>query len=1442
MVTRFMVGFGLILAIIAASFGAAPVSALPTQPGAPQDVPVPVVSDFVEEWSVGNGLIYWAYNCSGDEFVSTAALKRMPVSGGTQRTLESIDDFSRCNTFLNQINSSDGLIYFDDSQGRLERTPLSSPFTPVVIKNLVGDDKPVYGSRLAESNGYLYWIGFQRILRTLKDGSGPVETVATTAVLIGDVLPVGNTVYWTDTSGVWTISVGCAALPCTDTKNQFAPFPASSGGYGLVYLRTSVQFQRYSVFWVQYTSGGGSTSYAIKGRSCNDLTICTLDPPFTFYSASANWYIGRPVVASDTLYWTERDISTFNNPTGDIKRKLRTAPAATPPDTIATGQANIDRNLFVAADMLFFARAGTTIYKLPLAASAIVRDFEASAMEVTQGIQNLANNVPLVAKKTTYVRAYGRQLSGPSTSNVEARLFGTVNGLALPGSPLPAINGARALTTGGSFDRARLNDGWYFLLPASWIGVGTVTFRLEVDGRHIHSDPNLANNEISATLGFQSQPPVCVWTVPVRTHTPLPSTNDPNFWSMVDHFKRRWPVPDVWIYRDTNPVEELQISWWGPIPHPSYGPYELEDGWSITNGPPDRDKVIMSLWARAQLSFNPDACDDIGAPVHFMGMVHPSANNGGASGYASTVSKQSWVQLPSHTPNPVPAGWDKLRAGSVMAQELAHNFGRKHVNCGNPDNIDTSYPYPPCQIANVGPTSYYGFDVTTREPIRPDQTADFMSYASRSWVSDYTWRALMNKFSVANTAPAAPTAPTGDSVFVTGMVDLDTSRGEIGTLLVLPTASVPPATRQSLAAQTPQQAHAPHVTYKLRLLDAAGAVLTDRTLVPIPMDDHSPDGAAALFSDMFPAPAGAVAKVQLLADSTVVATLQPGPAAPSVSVSQPASGATINDSLTIGWSAGDADEDDKLLFTIQYSHDGGSEWHTLATNYPSTPLGSYTLTLADLGAIQGSAPNAARIRVLASDGYHTAIATSQPFTVANRKPATAIVAPAAGANLAAGQAVALQGSALDPEDGGLGDAALAWTVDGVAAGAGTDTEVAGLAPGAHTAGLSATDSAGQSASASSAFTIAPLSIPGPAAAPLLDGFCEDAAYATAAMVQLKPYADGSQASVRIVRGSDQLWACFSGLKHGTLGTMAGIRLDRNNSRDALAQSDDYAFLVGEDGSVSMQAGDGAGGFVDAGPQGFQGQVSSDTAAWNAELRIDKTLFGGWNHLAGVQLSHAAVDTAGDSYSWPYSTTANAPSTWATAALGMQPAITALEPPEATVNDPGLTLSVRGTGFLSGTLVLWNGAELPTTFVDSEHLTAQVGAGQLAAAGQATVSTRSPDSFESNDLTFQIHALPPAITSLAPAAIRAGGPATTLTINGTNFAPGAQVLWNGAPLTTQFISSTQLRVQLAPALIAQGQTVGIAVQNSTPDQQISNDQTFEVLPQGAFPIYLPLIRR
>ena len=1430
---------------------------------APNDTPTPVITDNqLEEWTVGAGLLYWANNCFADEFNPFAELKRKPIGGGTVRTLETINDFSLCITYQNLLSSSDGLYYFDDSQDRIERMPLGEPYTPQVVKTLMSNQFPNTGKPFIEAGGYLYWLHFaNKIYRVLKDGSGEVETVADTGAPPTDVMVVGNTVYWADSGGIWSTLINCETLPCTSSQRLFSNVGQNASAYGLLYQSLGGINGNYRIYWVERVTSGANNNYQIRYRACNQLTVCFVlppvgqlpDPPPSFYGSTTNWRIGNPVLANNNLYWTEADFNTITNNNGDVKRKAYNA--ATPgADTIATAQAKIDGRIFVANDTLFFARSYAGVYSLPLNASAIVRDFSADGMEVTQAIQNLANSAPLVANKTTYVRVYAKQLSGPSAPNVEARLVGIKNDLPLPGSPLQPVNGVRALATGGSYDRARLDDGWYFLLPANWIAAGAITLQVEVDPRQIHSDPNRANNALSRPISFQNQPPVCVWTVPVRTHTPLPSTNDPNFWSMVSHFNRRWPVPDTWIFRDTDPVQELQVCWAGPFPYPCHGPYELEDGWGITNGIPDRDKVIVSLWTRAQLSFNPDACDNINAPVHFMGMVHPNANNGGASGYASTVSNQSWVQLPDHTPNPVPAGWNQLRAGSTMAQELAHNQGRKHVNCGNPDNVDNSYPYPPCQIANSGADSYYGFDVTTRQPIRPDQTADFMSYASRSWVSDYTWRALLDAFAAASAASASanvtPAATEeGNSVFVSGLVDTANNRGEISVGLILPTASVPPATRQTLRVQAAGIDHegAQHAVYTLRLLDPSGTTLVDRLLTLTELDDHSEESHAALFSDLFAQPTGQVATIQLLADGVVIDTVTPGVNPPTAAIQQPTGGALIDTTLTIQWTASDPDPDDRLLFTVQYSHDAGASWHTLALDVPSTPDPNNSLTLSDLGSLHGSAPNAARIRILASDGYNTAIATSQPFTLKNRQPEPVILAPGAGQTFGAGQTILLQGNANDAEDGGLPASALTWQIDTIGYGAGTDLNAAGLAPGAHTTALRATDTNSQAVTTTVDFTIAPLSIP-LATAPLLDGSCDDAGYAGGGSLALKPYSNGDQANVRILRSADDLWVCYSGLPAGTPapGAFVGLYADIDNSRAPLAQASDAGFFVGEDGDVFTQAGDGAGSFVVPGPGGLQGQVMAGATSWSAELRIAKTALGGWDHLVGLQLGHYWVSSVGDDYLWPYHSVGHKPNTWATSALGNQPVITAIAPFTATVLGSAFTLSLEGSGFVSGTQTLWNGSALPTTFVDGEHLTAQIAAAQLNSAATIQVTTRSPApaNFTSNAVPFVVEAAQPVITNLSPSSVVAGNPTLTLTIDGSNFATDAQVLWNGTPLTTQFVGPTQVKVQIEAALLANGQTAGVAVRNQLPDERISSAVTFTVDPNQTTTstVYLPLIAK
>jgi hypothetical protein len=1170
--------------------------------------------------------------------------------------------------------------------------------------------------------------------------------------------------------------------------------------------------------------------------------------PGTFYEAATNWAIGLPVTDGSNLFWTER-YDAGSTHLGTVRRKPFVGGGA--PANIADGQANVDRRLAIANGNLYFAVGASNtagpygIYSLALDASAILRDLAVDAMEVTQGIQNLANGAPLVANKTTYVRVYGKELSGPDAQVVEARLYGTRNNVTLPGSPLAPVSGVRSLRTGTAYDRARPDDSWTFLLPASWTE-GAITLRVEIDPRLAYTDPDRTNNSRSGGFTFENQPPVCVWTVPVRTHTPRPSTNDPNFWEMVDRFEQRWPVPDVWIYRDTDPVEELQVCWYGPFPYPCYGPYELEDGWSVSNGIPDRDKVLASLWTRAQLTFNPDACDDIGAPVHFMGMVHPDANNGGASGYASTVSKQSWVQLPAHTPVPAPTDWFAVRPGSVMAQELAHNFGRKHVNCGNPDNIDGSYPYPPCQLDNAGTANYYGFDVRTQTPIPPTTAADFMSYAGRTWVSDYTWRALMNKFAATAVTAAQVPAPdaAGNVVYTAGFIDLETNQAALNYLLVLPQSTLPPQALAAVQAADAEHAELPHAAYKLRLLAANNSILHEEPITPLPLDDHVAGSQPALFSTTFAPPAGQVAKVQLLADTAVIASLTPGLGQPAVSVQQPANGAVIDASLTIQWTASDPDPNDRLLFTVQYSYDGGAQWHTLVSDFPPSPTGVNTLVLGDLGSLHESNGQTALIRVIGSDGYNTAIGSSQSFSVTNRKPDVAILAPANGQSFPAPQPVVLSGAANDAEDGGLSGAALTWAVDGAAAGTGADVAVAGLAPGAHTAALTAKDSSGNQKTATAGFQVGPLGIP-QAAAPTLDGFCDDGAYASSVNVPLAPDGDGDQATVKLLRTDTDLWACFSGMKKGasTPGAFAGLRVDVNNSRDASAQASDFGFFAGEDGDVFTTAGDGAGGFAGAGPGGLQAQVSSGASSWSAELRIAGTVLGGLDHLIGLKLGHDWVNFQGDDYGWPFKATFNEPNTWAVATLGDLPALTSLDPYTAIVAGPPFTLTVAGTSLLSGTVVLWNGTPLPTMHADDEHLVAQVGAAQLSNAAAVTIKARSSAAagFESNGLPFEVLAPAPQIASVAPGAIPAGNPTATITVDGANFVAGAQVLWNGQPLPTTFVNGGRLTAQVDAALLANGQVVGIAVRIQTPEEHTSQQVPFTIATRAGS-VYLPAVLR
>jgi len=86
---------------------------------------------------------------------------------------------------------------------------------------------------------------------------------------------------------------------------------------------------------------------------------------------------------------------------------------------------------------------------------------------------------------------------------------------------------------------------------------------------------------------------------------------------------------------------------------------------------------------------------------------------------------------------------------------------------------------------------------------------------------------------------------------------------------------------------------------------------------------------------------------------------------------------------------------------------------------------------------------------------------------------------------------------------------------------------------------------------------------------------------------------------------------------------------------------------------------------------------------------------------------------------------------------------------------------------------------------------------------------------------------PTITDLNPASATTGGPAFTLTVNGTGFIYGAVVRWKGENRTTTYVSSTQLTAAITLADIATAGTASVTVFNPAPGGGASDAVSFAV---------------
>jgi hypothetical protein len=182
-----------------------------------------------------------------------------------------------------------------------------------------------------------------------------------------------------------------------------------------------------------------------------------------------------------------------------------------------------------------------------------------------------------------------------------------------------------------------------------------------------------------------------------------------------------------------------------------------------------------------------------------------------------------------------------------------------------------------------------------------------------------------------------------------------------------------------------------------------------------------------------------------------------------------------------------------------------------------------------------------------------------------------------------------------------------------------------------------------------------------------------------------------------------------------------------------------------------------------------------------------------------------------------------------------PVMTHASPTTALMGDPPFTLTVKGSHFVSTSSIKLGSTVLDTRFVSSTELTAKASFASYMAGGQygITVTSPIPGGGKSRTLKMALEAPVPTVTSLSPNAVTVPTVGFQMTVNGSHFQPNSVVRWNGVPVQTVQLSTTQLLAWCPFGGIQSGETISVDVMTPGPGGGTSSALTLtagEAAPQ------------
>ena len=709
-------------------------------------------------------------------------------------------------------------------------------------------------------------------------------------------------------------------------------------------------------------------------------------------------------------------------------------------------------------------------------------DLTIAGIEITQGIQcfdtnkglaNCADNaMPVSTKKDTTARIYlkcSSLLVNCSRNNVPVRLHIFANGVEYLAN---AQGNARNAIDQGTLDSAEI----YFNVNFS--NDMPVTFYAVVDPDGVIAENNEGNNRFPATgtinMTFRKRDALKIVGTRLRYHPSGYSGQQyAGGWAVnggaADWLEQLLPIRNNGIDYS---LSSGYLDWTGSLGSGD-GQHDLI---RYLNTSYVLQTVLNALFGISGAYVNADHVYGWAPNAGYSGghadmPIYPHAGGLGIVGIGTDRTSDG----ANTTDNP---GGGAL----IFGHELVHNYDLLHTNtvdaCGSSDS-DSDFPYGSSSIQE------YGFNPVTGKIYNPATTHDLMSYCPASgskegWISPFTWSRMSAKLDAAAvSAASAQGASNSNSLFYTTAVSQSlvvnatvyntvtnpAKVGEIGDLYLVDTGVEMPVINGDYAIE----------------LRNGDKVLASKSFAVNFESEYDPHGAghnhAGHSHDAHagedpgdPSPTSKVdttfvmgwvpgtTHVVLVHNGQVIDSRAISANKPTVTVTNPAQPvewpADSTQSLT--WTGSDADND-TLRYTVLFSVNGGSTWSLMATEL-STP----TLAI-DVNAMAGT--DNALFRIIATDGVNIGYGDSALVKIPNKAPIPLISEPGANRVFIPGQLVVLQGSALDLEDGRLGEEKLNWSSDKQGAlGTGASLPTNTLQPGEHVITLSVADSQAATAS------------------------------------------------------------------------------------------------------------------------------------------------------------------------------------------------------------------------------------------------------------------------------------------------------------------------------------------------------------------------------------------